>query len=234
MKKIKSTLPNILLSLTAICFIAGAALSTANKYTAHIIAAAKVAALQQAIQNVTPPFDNNPVEDYFKVAVSESDTLTVYPAKMSGIWVGSAVEGYTKSGFSGLIRVLVGFDVEGKLCNYAVLEHNETPGLGSKMEEWFRMNKNKQNIIGRDMTQGSLITVKDGGDIDAITAATITTRAFLEAINLAYNAYLGFTDAVSGATVKETNQSATGNEASDKTTDNSSDSDTQHKTVSLR
>jgi len=200
MGKIKSTLPNILLSLTAICLIAGVALSMTNKYTGSAIAESKAAELRNAIRNVTPEFDNNPVEEKYYVAVSENDSLSVYPAKLGGKWVGCAVESFTKKGFSGLVRVIVGFDEEGKLFNYTVLEHNETPGLGSKMETWFRTDKNRQNIIGRDLSKGLLKTTKDGGDVDAITAATISTRAFLEAINLAYASISGDYDATSGAT----------------------------------
>jgi len=191
-------MPNILLSLTTICLISGVALAMANKYTAYPIAATKAAELHSAIQNVTPAFDNNPASEMFKVAIAGvSDSLTVYPAKKDGKLVGCAVESYSKKGFCGLIRVLAGFDAEGKLYNYSVLEQNETPGLGTKMEEWFRTNKNRQNIIGRDMTKGTLKLKKDGGDIDTITAATISARAFLEAINLAYNAFIenaGVTD----------------------------------------
>ncbi|MDR0572823.1 MAG: RnfABCDGE type electron transport complex subunit G [Tannerella sp.] len=200
MEKVKSTLPNILLSLTMICLVAGVALSAANKYTERAIAASKAAELQNAISHVTPEFDNNPTEEQYKVAVAENDSLTIYPAKKEGKLAGCAVESYTKNGFGGLIRVMVGFDAEGKLFNYSVLEHNETPGLGSKMQEWFSTDKNQQYLIGRDMTKGALKVTKDGGDVDAITAATISSRAFLNAINLAYTACSGNTDAVSGAT----------------------------------
>lgn len=200
MGKLKSTLPNILLSLTGICLVAGIALSAANKYTETAIAASMAAELQNAIRNVTPEFDNNPTEEQYKAAVTEGDSLTIYPAKKDGKLVGCAVESYTKNGFSGLIRVMVGFDAEGKLNNYSVLEHNETPGLGSKMQEWFSADKNQQNILGRDMAKGALRVSKDGGDIDAITASTITSRAFLDAINLAYAAFSGNTDAATGAT----------------------------------
>jgi electron transport complex protein RnfG len=201
MEKLKSTLPNILLSLTAICLVAGVALSAADRYTADTIAASKAAGLQSAVKNVTPEFDNNPTEERYKAAVTEGDSLTVYPVKKEGRLVGYAVESYTKNGFGGIIRVMVGFDAEGKLFNYSILEHNETPGLGSKMEEWFREDRNRQNIIGRDLQKGGLNVVNDGGDVDAITAATISSRAFLNAVNLAYAAaFSGNTDAVSGAT----------------------------------
>ncbi|MDR1381848.1 MAG: RnfABCDGE type electron transport complex subunit G [Tannerella sp.] len=201
MEKLKSTLPNILLSLTVICLAAGAALSAANHYTEDAIAASKAAELQNAIKNVTPDFDNNPTDEQYKVAVADNDSLTVYPARMGDKTVGYAVESRSGNGFSGQIRVMVGFDAEGKLFNYSVLEHSETPGLGSKMEDWFRQDRNRQNIIGHSMAEKSLRVVKDGGEIDAITAATISSRAFLEAINLAYAAYSGSTDAVSGASL---------------------------------
>ena len=200
MEKIQSSFKNIFLSLTTICLIAGVALSAANKYTAGAIAASKIAQIHNAIKNITPEHDNNPMEEQYKIAVTAKDSIIVYPVKKGGEYVGCAIESFTKEGFSGLIRVMVGFDIDDKLYDYAVLEHNETPGLGSKMEKWFREDKKRQNIIGHDMTKGLLKTTKDGGDIDAITASTITTRAFLEAINLAYNIYKRNIDAVSGAT----------------------------------
>ncbi|MDR0743737.1 MAG: RnfABCDGE type electron transport complex subunit G [Tannerella sp.] len=225
MEKLKSTLPNILLSLTVICLVAGIALSAANKYTADAIARSKAAELQNAIKNVTPGFDNNPMEEQYKAAVTEGDSLIIYPAKKEGQPVGCAVESYTKKGFSGIIRVMVGFDTEGKLLNYSVLEHNETPGLGSKMEEWFRQDKNRRNIIGRNLKKGGLKVANDGGDVDAITAATISSRAFLDAINLAYSAYSGNTDATSGATGSvdaDATSSATGTDTENKATENHS------------
>lgn len=132
---------------------------------------------------------------------SSGDSLKIYPAKKNGKLVGIAVESFSKKGFSGEIKVIVGIDTQGKLVNYSVLQHAETPGLGSKMEEWFRTNKNKQDIIGTDLSSKTLKISKDGGDVDAITAATISSRAFLDAINRAYSAYAGKenADAESGA-----------------------------------
>lgn len=203
MEKLKSTLPNMLLSLTGICFIAGAALAAVNMYTTGPIAASKAEALKIAIQAVTPGFDNNPTEDQYKAATAEGDSLIIYPATKDGKLVGVAVESYTKKGFSGEIQVMVGFDTDGKLLNYSVLKHSETPGLGSKMEEWFRTERNKQNVLGRSLSEGNLTVTKDGGNVDAITAATISSRAFLDAINRAYSAYSGSKnwDGKTGATI---------------------------------
>lgn len=94
-------------------------------------------------------------------------------------------------GFGGVIRLMVGFDKEGKILGYEVLEQQETPGLGTHIVEWFKnADKPGQNIIGRQAT-GSFSVSKDGGDVDAITAATISSRAFLKAINKAYLEFRG-------------------------------------------
>ena len=199
MAKLKSTLPNMLLSLTIICLVAGAILAGVNMYTTGPIAASKAAALEAAIKAVTPEFDNKPSEDAYMAVTAEGDSLKIYPATKGGEFVGAAVESNTKKGFSGEIKVIVGFDKTGKLLNYSVLQHAETPGLGAKMQEWFSTDKNKQSVLGRNLADGGLKVTKDGGDVDAITAATITSRAFLDAVNRAYSAFSG-TDGVTGAT----------------------------------
>lgn len=186
------------LSLTTICVVAGAILAGVNIYTTGPIAASKAAALQNAIREVVPEFDNNPTEEAFMAATSEGDSLKIYPARKGGEFVGAAVESNTKKGFSGEIRVIVGFDATGKLYNYSVLQHAETPGLGAKMQEWFRM-EGSRSVIGKELSAGALKVTKDGGSVDAITAATISSRAFLDAVNRAYSAYTG-SDAATGAT----------------------------------
>lgn len=199
MEKLKSTLPNMLLSLTGICVVAGAILAGVNQMTTEPIAASKAASLEAAIKAVTPEFDNKPAEESYMAATYDGDSLRIYPAKKGDELVGVAVESSTKKGFGGEIKVVVGFDPDGKLINYSVQKHSETPGLGSKMQEWFRTDKNKQSVIGRTLTEDGLKVSKDGGDVDAITAATISSRAFLDAINRAYSAYKSV-DEASGAT----------------------------------
>jgi electron transport complex protein RnfG len=179
---------------------AGVILAGVNMYTSEPIALAKAAALEAAIKEVTPAFDNNPVQDAYKAVTSDGDSLLIYPAVKDGKQVGVAVDSNTKNGFSGEIKIIVGFDMDGKLVNYSVLQHTETPGLGSKMQDWFRTEKNHQSVIGKSLANGNLSVTKDGGDGDAITASTITSRAFLNAINRAYSAYKGGIDAATGAT----------------------------------
>ena len=207
MAKLKSTLPNMFLSLTIICVVAGAILAGVNMYTTGPIAATKAAALEAAIKAVTPAFDNKPTEDAYMAVTTDGDSLKIYPAMKDGKLVGAAVE--SNKGFSGEIKVIVGFDAEGKLLNYSVLQHAETPGLGAKMQEWFREDKNQQSVLGRNLADGELKVSKDGGDIDAITAATITSRAFLNAVNRAYSAFSG-ADGLTGATTSSDNTTKEG------------------------
>ena len=112
MERLKSTLPNMLLSLTLISAIAGAILAGVYMLTEQPIAASKAATLQNAIRAVVPEFDNQPIEEAFMAATSEGDSLKIYPAKMGGQLVGAAVESNTQKGFSGEIKVIVGFDAE--------------------------------------------------------------------------------------------------------------------------
>lgn len=204
MAKLKSTLPNMLLSLTGICLIAGAILAGVNAFTAGPIAVAKAAALEEAIKAVAPEFDNKPTEEAYMAVTADGDSLKIYPAKKGDETVGGAVESNTLKGFGGEIKVIVGFDMQGTILNYSVLEHAETPGLGAKMHEWFRMEKGQQSILGRTIPDGGLKVSKDGGDVDAITAATISSRAFLDAVNRAYSAFAGV-DGLTSATPSSDN-----------------------------
>lgn len=113
--------------------------------------------------------------------------------------LGVAVES-TTSGFGGDLKVLVGFDKDGNILGYTILQHAETPGLGAKADKWFQ-KEGKGDIIGKNPNKDNLTVKKDGGDIDAITASTITSRAFLLAVTQAYNAYKsGHVDANTSAT----------------------------------
>ena len=119
-----------------------------------------------------------------KKAKQEAAKLAVLNGQ-EGYAVETAVDG-----FGGQFRVMVGFDKEGNILGYEILEHQETPGLGSHMVHWFKnADKPGQNIIGRK--GGKLTVSKDGGDVDAITAATISSRAFLKAVNQAYAEQFG-------------------------------------------
>lgn len=189
MAKLKSSLLNMFLSLTIICIVAAAILAFVNKQTTPLIAASKKEKLENAIKDVVPGFDNSPLDEAFKIAVSGGDSLLLYPARKGNELIGVAVESISMKGFSGEIKIIVGLTPAGEVIDYAVLQHAETPGLGDKMDPWFKTDKNNQNIIGRNLSESLLSVSKDGGDVDAITAATISSRAFLDAVNKAYSAY---------------------------------------------
>lgn len=194
MKKLSSTLPNMLLSLGGICVLVSGILAVVNKVTTAPIAEAEMRAKVEAIRAVAPAFDNNPfAEKLMVLPEGETDSLTVYPAKKGSTLVGFAIESYTQKGFSGLIRVMVGFDAEGRLVDFSVLQHSESPGLGSRIPEWYHEKSETggiRDVRGLDMKASAPLTVsKDGGKVDAITAATISSRAFLDAVNRAWRTF---------------------------------------------
>ena len=198
MKKLESSLKNMLLVLTGVTVISVALLAYVNQLTAAPIAEAEAQALSDAVRAVVPGFDNDPIAEQ-KIQKVNGVDYAVYPATKGGTYIGAAIEASTM-GFGGTLRVLVGFDAEGNILDYSLLSHAETPGLGSKADTWFKKG-GKGDIIGMNPGKAPLAVDKDGGQVDAITASTITTRAFLSAVNAAYAAYAGqdTTDSTTGA-----------------------------------
>lgn len=188
MKKLASTLPNMLLSLGAVTIVAGALLGAMYSVTKGPIEEAAGRQLTEAIAEVTPPFNNNPEADKVEITV-DGQSFALYPAYEDGRLVGAAVTGVSMDGFSGEIDILCGFCFDGSVKDYRVLSHAETPGLGAKMEMWFRDPSGARSVLGRSPGSERFAVTKDGGAVDAITAATISSRAFLDAMRCAYMAY---------------------------------------------
>ena len=189
MAKTESTLKNMLLTLLVITLISGASLGGMYKLTKAPIEASKQAKQQNAISQVTPEFDNDPAAEAIEATTEDGSLIKLFPAKKSGELVGMAVESVTNKGFGGEVRIMIGFRPDGSIINYQVLEHKETPGLGTKMDEWFRTDKGSQSILDKNPGSNNLTVAKDGGEVDAITAATISSRAFLDAVDVAYKAF---------------------------------------------
>lgn len=189
MAKTESTLKNMLLTLLVITLISGASLGGMYKLTKAPIEASKQAKQQNAISQVTPEFDNDPAAEAIEATTEDGSLIKLFPAKKSGELVGMAVESVTNKGFGGEVRIMIGFKPDGSIINYQVLEHKETPGLGTKMDEWFRTDKGSQSILDKNPGSNNLTVAKDGGEVDAITAATISSRAFLDAVDVAYKAF---------------------------------------------
>lgn len=201
-KKLESNFRNMVLVLFTVTLVSSAAVAYVNSLTEGPISKAKENKQAQAIRDVIPgEFDNDPVADAWKVETPDGGELEFFPAKKDGANIGTAVKTYTKNGFGGEVWLMVGFNPDGTISNYSVLEHKETPGLGSKMDLWFTKD-GKGSVIGKKPGTTGLKVSKDGGDVDAITAATISSRAFLDAINRAGNALAGSADSYSGATPK--------------------------------
>lgn len=180
----KSSLKNMVVVLFSITFISSLCVGLVNKITSQSIENAKLENVKEALKNVLPEFDENSMKDM----TVDGLPVTVYSATKAGEPVGYAVETMTDKGFSGVFRLMVGFDASGKVYNINVLEHNETPGLGSKMTE--PENPLLMSFKGKNPSEMKqpLAVTKDGGDVQALTAATISSRAYVDAVARAYNA----------------------------------------------
>ena len=190
MKKLESSLMNMVLVLTLVAVIMGGILAFVNHLTEGPINEQKEKARADGIKTVMC-VDNLQVAKTDEVKQNDAKgkelTYTIYQIKdAEGNDLGAAVES-TTGGFGGDLKVLVGFDPEGNILGYTLLEHAETPGLGAKADKWFQKGQ-KGDIIGKNPAE-PLTVSKDGGQVDAITASTITSRAFLLAVNNAYKAY---------------------------------------------
>lgn len=209
--KLESTLKNMVIVLTGTAVLTGALLAIVNGITEKKIADQMQ---KDELASVYSALELNP--DSCKIA--SVDTVTknfegkglqflIYNAKdANNNEVGAAVKSVS-AGFGGNLGVMVGFNKEGVVKGYKILESSETPGLGAKADIWFQKGQ-KGNIVGKKA--GSLVTNKDDAEadslkVDAITASTITSRAFLKAVNQAYHAYMDteHPDAVTSASKQE-------------------------------
>ncbi|MBQ1205256.1 MAG: RnfABCDGE type electron transport complex subunit G [Alistipes sp.] len=193
--------------LFSITLIASAGVGAVNMITVEPIAAAKAAATEAALGVVLPAFDKTESEE---LTIDEMP-IVVYTATNAGQTVGYAVETMTKSGFSGVVKLMVGFLPDGTINNVNVLQQAETPGLGTKMCD--EGNPLLAGVKGKEGT-ATFRVKKDGGEVDALTAATISSRAYLDAVNRACVAMMNVTgqeapDGVSGATTVAENAEQT-------------------------
>ena len=180
-KKLPSTFPNMLIVLTVVALVSGLALAFTYTATKEARELAKLKKTLKALEKVLPKFNNQPNDEKYSVSYEE---LEFYPAKKDGNRVGTAIKTYSDESFSERIWIMVGFDTSNKIINTWVVEQKETPGLGTKMKG----PKFRDQFKGKDPASFKITVKKDGGEVDAITAATITSRAFCEAVERAYKA----------------------------------------------
>ncbi len=178
------------LALFGVTFVAAAILGIVNEATRATIVKADIEQQNNAIATILPPFAYLG-KSYNVLPTGETDSIQFFPAfGKDSARIGTAVKSFSKKGFSGSITVMVGFTTEGTISGFKILEHKETPGLGSRMAMWFSdKSKPGQYLIGVNPEKANLSVSKDGGSFDAITAATISSRAFLESIQRAYSSW---------------------------------------------
>lgn len=179
----ESSLKNMVLVLFTITLLSSAAVGGVYMLTEEPIAQAKVAAVNNALKQVLPEYEATTSQDIEVNALP----IKVHTATVADKAVGYAVESISKNGFGGEVRLMVGFDTEGTILNINVLEQKETPGLGTKMAD--EGNVLLASLKDKNAAQINMTVKKDGGDIDALTAATISSRAYAEAVAVAYEAF---------------------------------------------
>ncbi len=184
MSRKESTFGNMVITLLLVTLVSSAALGFIYELTKKPINDALLNKRTLAFNIVLPEFDNDPVSEMYKVAV-EKDTFSLFPGMKAGEIVGIAIE-TTSLGYGGEIKLIVGFLPDGTINEVAVLEHKETAGLGDKILKsksgW------SSQFEGKNPGDFKLSVTRDGGNVDAITASTITSRAYCVALQKAYNA----------------------------------------------
>ncbi|MDP2113322.1 MAG: RnfABCDGE type electron transport complex subunit G [Bacteroidota bacterium] len=183
MAKKESTFKNMTIALFVITAVAGLALSAVYSVTKEPIAASQKAKINNAIKMVIPEFES--ILDTVLMPEDGKDSIIVHRLLKGAENSGVAVQTYTDDGFSGRFTLMVGFLPDGSISNIEVLEHKETPGLGTKMALPAFKDQFKGLKIA-DLPGEKLKVKKDGGTVDAITAATISSRAFCDAVNRAH------------------------------------------------
>ena len=193
MAKLNSSLKNMVMSLAIISFGASAILGGVYVLTKKPIEDTAELKKTNAIKEVLPQNNNMKIGEAVEITLdSYSEKFIVYPAFENDKLIAVAVETFDNNGYGGQIKSMVGFDAEGNIVNYAILAMSETPGLGEKVTSWFKTKRNNQDIRGKKPSEESFKVSKDGGEIDAITASTITSRAFLASVKTAYNVFIEY------------------------------------------
>ena len=177
-KKLESTLLNMVLSLVLISVVMSAALAFVYEKTKGPIETASKQKEINSIKQVMPEFDNDPAS-----AKTEKNGVIIYTLTNKNKPVGYAVKTYTDKGFGGYVEIMVGFLPDGSIHNLIVLQHKETPGLGTKMTD----PKFSNQFLEKNPGTFKLKVKKDGGQVDAITAATVSSRAYCDALQRAYD-----------------------------------------------
>lgn len=183
----ESTFKNMTITLLTITLLSSASLGFVHSFTEGPITEAKNAKVNNAISKVLPEFDNNPTSQKIEREV-DGGKIIFYPATKNGKPVGTAIQTFTKNGFGGQVDLMVGFLPDTTIHAIEVIAHKETPGLGDKIQSG--KSDFSVQFQGKNPSDFKLSVRKDGGNVDAITASTISSRAYCDAVKRAYDAYI--------------------------------------------
>jgi Na+-translocating ferredoxin:NAD+ oxidoreductase subunit G len=186
MAKKESTFMSMVATLFVVTLVAAGLLGSVYSLTKEPIRLAELKKKNDAINVVVPGFDNIPSQEVKRIFM-DGDSIYLYTARKGDKILGTAVETFTNQGFSGRFKLMVGFAPDGTIIDIAVLQHSETPGLGNKMEK--SKSDFSLQFMGKNPETFKLAVKKDRGDVDAITASTITSRAYCDAVARAYRAF---------------------------------------------
>ena len=181
-----STLINMVVALLVIAAVSGGVLGLVYGMTKDTIAMVDQKKNEAAIQAVLP-LEGEITYKADTLKYNYEGVDLTFPCNLAydanGTFQGAAVK-TNEGGFGGKIDMMVGFAADGTIKGTSVLSHAETPGLGANMTGKF-----KDQFVDKNPASYKLTVTKDGGDVDAITAATITSRAFSKAVDKAYQAF---------------------------------------------
>ena len=189
------------LSLGFIALITSFLLFVGNQLTRDAVAKAEQDDLQRSLQDVLPPgyADNALLADTVEVAQAGGPPVTVYRSRHHGE-VNGAVFRMAARGYAGDVVVLMGVDSGGTLLAVRVIKHQETPGLGDKIEiaktNWI------DGFQGKSLASPAperWAVKKDGGVFDQFAGATITPRAVVKAVKQGLEFYDGHRDEIVSA-----------------------------------
>lgn len=183
--KKESNFTNMVLTLLVVAVVAALALGSVYVVTKKPIALAQKRKQEAAIKAVLPAFDK--LKAIRVPDADGTDSLLLNVATKNGDLVGVAVSTYTDKGFGGRIDAMIGFLPNGTIYNTSILSLKETPGLGTKLQK--SKSDFPDQFKGKNPRTFHLKVKKDGGDVDAITAATISSRAFCDAVQRAYDTF---------------------------------------------
>lgn len=195
----------MLVVLTLISTITGVSLAFFNQITAEPrIQAEFKFAKEPALKEVLPAYENDLVKDQFTIETADGQSITVYPAKVGGKVVAIAFESSGK-GFGGPVRIMVGIDINTNvLRGIGVVAHSETPGLGARVAE----DSFRTQFKGTFPVDSILAVKADSGTVDALSGATITSRAVCSAINSAFGLYKDHISEMAGSAAGNEQQPA--------------------------